>query len=158
MCMSALRHQLFNRVYNLTTHLYCVACKTGYKKPYNQSSKQANSHFNCMEAPLWNKGASKMHSSALTSFYWQEKEERKNPHITQWTILENTHTFNPVTSTCLLCTREKFNIIYKSQLCSLNSRNEIYNHCRHKKMKLICNYKKWKLIQWLRSIILQQKL
>ena len=59
MCMSALRHQLFNRVYNLTTHLYCVACKTGFKKCYNQSSNQASSHFNCMEAPLWNKGASK---------------------------------------------------------------------------------------------------
>ena len=31
MCMSALRHQLFNRVYNLNTHLCCVACKTDYK-------------------------------------------------------------------------------------------------------------------------------
>ena len=42
MCMSALRHQLFNRVYNLTTHLYCVACKTGYKKSYKHSNGICN--------------------------------------------------------------------------------------------------------------------
>ena len=63
MSISALRHQLFNRVYNLTTHLYCVACKTGYKKCYTHSSPQSD----CMEAPLWNKGASKIGKSHLLS-------------------------------------------------------------------------------------------
>jgi len=42
MCMSALRHQLFNHVHTLTTQLYCVACKTGYKKCYKQASNQGH--------------------------------------------------------------------------------------------------------------------
>ena len=48
MCMSALQYQLFNRVYNLITHLYCVACKTGYKK----SSIQTYPQLNALKTPV----------------------------------------------------------------------------------------------------------
>ena len=76
-------------------------------------------------------------STTLSTYYWNEIEAGAAPSIS-WKILEkNVPTFNPVSGKCQLCIREKFNIILKPQLCSLNRRQEIFAHCRHKRAKLI---------------------
>ena len=46
-------------------------------------------------------------------------------------------TFLSVTGLCWLYTREKFNILLKPTLATLNSRLEIFANCRHKEAKLI---------------------
>ena len=70
-------------------------------------------------------------STTLSSYFWRETEAGRDPKIV-WKILEsNIPTFYPVTKHCKLCLREKFNIAYKPQLATLNSRNEIFGHCRH---------------------------
>ena len=38
---------------------------------------------------------------------------------------------------CALCTVEKFHIIYKPELASLNLRNELGAHCTHKQSVLL---------------------
>ena len=45
--------------------------------------------------------------------------------------------YNTVTKICRLCIREKFNIVMNPHLATLNSRQEIFAHCRHKEPKLI---------------------
>ena len=76
-------------------------------------------------------------STTLSSYFWKEKEEGRDPEVS-WKILEaNIPTFDPVTKTCQLCLREKFNIILNPHLANLNSRNEAYSHCRHMGSKLI---------------------
>ena len=67
----------------------------------------------------------------LSKHIWDLKRKQADYDI-KWKILEKSKTFNPVTGICSLCTAEKFNIIYKSELGSLNKRNEVRNHCRHK--------------------------
>ena len=76
-------------------------------------------------------------STTLSTYYLKEMNEGRNP-IIEWTILEkNIPDYNPITKRCQLCIREKFNIIFKPELCSLNSRQELFAHCRHIKTKLI---------------------
>ena len=57
-----------------------------------------------------------------------------------WKTLQHAKPFSPVNGQCALCTTEKKFIIFKPELGSLNSRNELGAHCRHKKSRLL--YKK----------------
>ena len=76
-------------------------------------------------------------NTTLSTHFWQEKEAGRDPKV-KWKILEkNIPTYNPVTKICRLCIREKFNIVMNPHLATLNSRQEIFAHCRHKEPKLI---------------------
>ena len=76
-------------------------------------------------------------STTLSTHYWTEFEAGRAPRVS-WRILEkNIPPFNPVTGKCQLCIREKFYIIFKPNLATLNQRQEIFSNCRHKKSKLL---------------------
>ena len=65
----------------------------------------------------------------------KKKEARKMRQVNfniKWKKLTVAKPFNPVTNICNLCTAEKYLIIFKPELGSLNKRDEIRNHCRHK--------------------------
>ena len=49
--------------------------------------------------------------------------------------------FNPVTGVCRLCLKEKYYILYNRQDCSLNSRDELFGHCPHKRDHLLYKIK-----------------
>ena len=67
-----------------------------------------------------------------------ELKEPRNPKVT-WKFLEkNVPIFNPITNKCRLCLREKFNIILRPSEATLNSRQEIFAHCKHLQSELIC--------------------
>ena len=52
----------------------------------------------------------KTNSTTLSTHFWKEKDEGKEPKI-EWKILErNIPSFNPVNNTCKLCLREKFRV------------------------------------------------
>ena len=75
--------------------------------------------------------------TTLSTHFWKEIEAGGAPTI-QWRVVEsNIPLFNPVTKTCRLCIREKFNIVLNPHLASLNSRQEMFAHCRHMRAKLI---------------------
>ena len=75
--------------------------------------------------------------TCLTTQYWKEKNAGNNP-VVSWKYLEkNVPTYNPVTKTCRLCLREKFYIVLRPNLATLNSRQEIFGHCRHMRFELI---------------------
>ena len=70
-------------------------------------------------------------STTLSTYFWKEKEAGRGPKV-EWSILErNIPSFNSVTKSCRLCLREKFTIAFCPQKASLNSRSEIFSHCRH---------------------------
>ena len=76
-------------------------------------------------------------STTLSAYFWKEKDAGKSPKVS-WKILENNlSAFNPTTEKCQLCTREKIYIVLKPHLCTLNSRLELFSHCKHIESKLM---------------------
>ena len=63
----------------------------------------------------------------------------------KWKVLDRGAPFTPVTRRCNLCTKEKFYIFRKPEMASLNSRQEVVNHCRHIAMSLLSNVGKVKV-------------
>ena len=70
-------------------------------------------------------------STILSTYFWKEKNAGRGPCI-KWNIIEsNIPTFNSVFKICRLCMRENFYIAFHPEKASLNSRNEVFSHCRH---------------------------
>ena len=75
--------------------------------------------------------------TSLSNYYWEKKDQNRNPMVT-WKYLEqNVPDFNPVSGLCKLCTREKFQIVLNPRVASLNHRTEMFACCRHRKTYLI---------------------
>ena len=67
-------------------------------------------------------------SITLSTHFWNEMGAGMEPKVT-WKILEkDILAFNPVTGKCQLCIREKFTIVLKPELATLNLRHEIVQH------------------------------
>ena len=74
----------------------------------------------------------------LSNHVWKLKKENIEFTI-KWRIIDRGKLFNPVSKICQLCVREKFYLIFKPNLCSLNNRNELGAYCRHQKKLLHCS-------------------
>ena len=74
-------------------------------------------------------------STALSKHIWLLKR-RKIKYKISWKILDRAPSFCPIRGTCALCTLEKYYIIFKPSLASLNI-NEDFEPCRHKTPKLL---------------------
>ena len=70
--------------------------------------------------------------TTLSAHIWKLKKENKKFEIT-WKILKHAKPFTPVSAQCALCTAEKSIIIFKQEMATLNTRNELGSHCKHKK-------------------------
>ena len=80
------------------------------------------------------------HETCLSSHVWELKEKNHEYDIT-WKLIDKGTQYQPSTDRCNLCNKEKFHIIYNPETATLNSRNELWGMCRHKRNLLICNYK-----------------
>ena len=78
--------------------------------------------------------------TCLSSHIWKVKS-RGSSYAIKWKIIDRGRPFNPTSKSCNLCTTEKFYIIFKPQLSSINKRNELGAHCRHKTMSLFSKTK-----------------
>ena len=67
----------------------------------------------------------------LSKYVWHLKDNNI-PYELSWSILGKAKSFNPVTGVCRLCLLEKYFIMFNSKDATLNSRDELYNPCRHK--------------------------
>ena len=76
--------------------------------------------------------------TTLSKHIWDLKEKNENYQIT-WKVISQAQPFSQVSGLCELCTREKFLIVFKPELATLNSRNELLGSCRHKRKKLLMN-------------------
>ena len=76
-------------------------------------------------------------STTLSTHFLSQKEAGLNPKISWRFLKSNLPSFNPVTSKCYLCICEKYHILFKPELGTLNSRSEIFSACRHKQSELL---------------------
>ena len=73
--------------------------------------------------------------TSLSNYIWSLKYQDIN-HVVTWQILEKSRVFNPITMQCLICLSESVKIL-DPNLASINTRNEIYGFCRHRKKYLL---------------------
>ena len=110
---------------NKTTETYVGLTENAFKKRY------AN-HKASFKDP------SKRLNTELSKHVWRLKDEGTEHRIT-WKILKRAAPFNPISNRCNLCVWEKYFIICKSELASLNKRNELVTPCRHRRKFLLSN-------------------
>ena len=67
----------------------------------------------------------------LSKYIWFLKDNNVQYEL-NWSVLGRAKGFNPVTGVCRLCLLEKYLIMYNPSDATLNSRDEIFNSCRHK--------------------------
>ena len=78
------------------------------------------------------------HNTRLSTHIWKLKEDKQNYQMRR-EILDRAPAHNPVTMKCRLCLKEIYYIIFRPDSASLNSRNELFSTCRHRKQKLLSN-------------------
>ena len=76
--------------------------------------------------------ANKRNATALSEHVWTLKDSNI-PFTTKWKIMSKAKAYSTSRKLCNLCIEEKYFIIYKPELCTLNKRNELLNTCRHRK-------------------------
>ena len=85
------------------------------------------------------KNKSKKSSTELSKHIW-ELNDSKTKYSTTWKILKNAKSYDPATSRCNLCICEKYFIICKPQMSTLNRRNELVSACRHASNFILRNF------------------
>ena len=75
-------------------------------------------------------------ATALSKHIWALEDQNISFDVS-WKIVSKAKPFNPVTGVCQLCNREKYFIIFKPEMASINSRNEIAGPCLHKHNQLL---------------------
>ena len=79
-------------------------------------------------------------STELSKHAWCLKEASLKFHII-WKILKQTSPYNPVSKRCNLYLWEKYLIICRPEIATLNKRNELVTSCRHAKKFILKNFK-----------------
>ena len=83
--------------------------------------------------------AKKKHSTELSKYIWQIKEKNID-HEIKWKILRRASAYSNTSNRCNLCLWEKYFIICKPTLATLNKRNELLSSCRHANKFLFRNF------------------
>ena len=77
-------------------------------------------------------------STELSKHIWTLKNDNIDYSIS-WRVLSSNSPYNSSSKRCNLCLKEKFLIIYRPDLSSLNKRNELVSSCRHRNKALLRN-------------------
>ena len=67
----------------------------------------------------------------------QELKSQNIDFDLNWKILDRGTPFSPESKVCNLCTKEKYHILFQSEMSLLNSKSEMYSHCRHIQSRLL---------------------
>lgn len=78
----------------------------------------------------------KQDETELSKHIWNLKDASKTFN-TKWKIIKKCKPYSNSSKKCNLCLSEKFTIICKKHLCSLNKRNELASPCPHRKQTYI---------------------
>ena len=71
------------------------------------------------------------HETELSKYIWDLKDRKKSFRI-KWRILRSCQPYSNESKKCNLCLQEKYFIIFRKDLSSLNKRNELASSCRHR--------------------------
>ena len=79
--------------------------------------------------------------AALSQYIWESKDKGHEPEIS-WKIVDKGRKFSPVNGTCQPYIAEAYYINFYLEMAMLNSKNEIFSSCRHKKPALLVKLEK----------------
>ena len=79
------------------------------------------------------------HATTLSKCIWLLKDKNV-PYSIKWKIISKAKPYSTSRKLCNLCIEEKYFIINKPSMSSLNKRNELVSACRHRKKHLLSNY------------------
>ena len=79
-------------------------------------------------------------ATALSRYIWKLQDD-KIEHEVSWQIMGRAKKYDPATGVCHLCIKEKYFIIFKPELSTINERDEIAGPCLHKTPQLLKNNK-----------------
>ena len=107
-----------------TTETY-VGLATNFKERYrnHQSSFRRSNRRNETE---------------LSKYIWTLQDSKK-PFQIKWKVLKKCKPYSNISKKCNLCLYEKFIIICKKELCSLNRRNALPSSCPHRNRYVLQN-------------------
>ena len=79
---------------------------------------------------------SKRNATTLSSHIWSLKDNNINFSI-KWRIVARARSYSTTSKVCNLCLKEKYFIICKPHMATLNTRNELASACRHRRKHLL---------------------
>ena len=82
----------------------------------------------------------KRHHTTLSDYIWT-LNDKKIKHSITWKLIAKASAYSPSSQCCYLCIKEKYFIICKSKLATLNSKSELVSACRHRRKHLLSNFK-----------------
>ena len=78
------------------------------------------------------------YATTLSDYIWSLKDDNI-PYTLKWKMITKATPYSSSSKICNLCIKEKYFIICKPHMASLNRRNELVAECRHRKKHLLCN-------------------
>ena len=80
---------------------------------------------------------SKRSRTKLSQHIWKLKDSNV-PYDIEWKIVSKAKAYSKTSKKCNLCIREKYFIIFKPEMSTLNKRNELAAKCLHRNRHLLC--------------------
>ena len=78
-------------------------------------------------------------STTLSDHVWKLKENNKD-HSIKWKVISKASSYSKTTKICSLCLEEKYFIIRRPDMSSINKRQELGSFCRHRNKHLLINF------------------
>ena len=78
------------------------------------------------------------HATELSKYIWSLKDQKIAYQI-KWRKIKQARSYSNVSKRCNLCLWEKFFILRRPEMSTLNSRNELTSGCRHARKFLLKN-------------------
>ena len=85
------------------------------------------------------------HAMELSKYIWNLKDKNMKYTIT-WCKVKQAKSYTNVTKKCNSCLLEKYFIICKPEMCTLNNKNELISGCRQSKKFLLNTALIWLLV------------
>ena len=79
-------------------------------------------------------------ATELSKYIWRLKADNSEYNIS-WKVVGTAKPYSNTSKRCNLCILEKYFIVYKREMATLNKRSEIVSTCRHKNKFLLINNK-----------------
>ena len=122
----------FRVVHAAVTDLDGVSVEDSTETPENDFKTRHRNHTASF------RHAKRRNSTELSKHIWTLKDNNIE-HFISWRILSSHSPYNSSSKRCNLCLKEKFLIICRPELSTLNKRNELVSSCRHRNKALLRN-------------------
>ena len=112
-------------------HTYIHTQITNFKEQLNFTERYRNhqSSFRC---------SNRRNETELSKYIWTLQDSKK-PFQIKWKVFKKCKPYSNISKNCNLCLYEKFIIICKKELSSLNRRNELASSCPHRNRYVLHN-------------------